>query len=218
MPALGLCFFVLALSVFGLTTLSATVPRWLVIYGWAGLICVVFALRGRVRADGVDIAALALFLWASVTMLWTPDIKQGAYALTNAAALLTVFLWLRAYPHTIPRAAAVGVWVLLLLQWIYPADMGGHGNRNFQTEAVLLLCAITAFGRPLWAVPTILAGLVYLVAGNASKIEYAAFLAVALALSIEQLGKLLPHKVGDMDKFNRGVAGKAVVRPRNRVF
>ena len=112
----------------------------------------------------------------ALSLLWSYDWRQGLYQLTNAAALLAVFLWVRRFPRFVPEAACVAVCLALILQYLYPLDYGGHGNRNFQTEVLLIGLALC---RPI---PGLI--LAFPVFGylwfNESKIEWFALLCVVL--------------------------------------
>jgi hypothetical protein len=65
----------------------------------------------------------------------------------------------------------------LVLQWLYPQDWAGHGNRNFVTEAVLLLMALSGESTRLklpWVLIVCIAAVFLWI--NPSKIEYVVIL------------------------------------------
>lgn len=158
MPALkyiAAVLFIGASAIYGLTTLSASVPRWMVVYLWASLAVVSFVCwmwRGKsLNLDKVDGLALGLLAWAALSLSWSSDWRQGVLELTNAAALCAVFLVTRRVPDLIPEAALLSLIVAVVLQYLYPLDWGGHGNRNFQTEAVILATLIAFQTERKWA-------------------------------------------------------------------
>src|SRR5512146_829607 len=141
MPALTFALFVAVSSVYGFGTFSAAVPRWIVLYLWAILAAasgIALLWRSRLKLDETDLLAFVLFGWMCLSFAWTGDWKNGVYEITNAGSLLMVFLWVRRWPAGVAEAAIGAAVVLLVLQWMYPLDYGGHGNRNFQTEALIL--------------------------------------------------------------------------------
>lgn len=180
MPALAV-LLAAAVNVYDFGTMSASVPRWCVIYLWAGV--VVWSQR---RFDPVDRAALALLLWFALSLLWSQDWQQGVYEFTNASALCAIFMWVRRNPRWIGEAAMLSVVVALILQCLFPLDWGGHGNRNFQTETMLIAMALglearTKFALPAWiALATVVAW--YLAFINPSKIEFVVALFLVAAL------------------------------------
>ena len=187
MSALNAPLFVAVSLVYGLTTLSAAMPRWLVLYGWAVIACVVFALsvwRNRARVDQIDLLALSLLGWAALSLLWSADRLQGVMEITNGAALCAVFMWVRRYPEWIPEAAMVALAGTLALQWYSPGEWGGHGNMNFQTEAILLLLALSSQYKKDYLFPVFLAllacSVAYLVLVNPSKIEWLVLIVVGI--------------------------------------
>ena len=123
--------------------------------------------------DHIDLLALSVLGYMALSLLWSKDALQGQFQLTNAAALCAVFMWVRRYPEYIPEAALVALVGALGLQAWNAADWGGFGNRNFQTEAMLLLLAIGSQTRffPAFVLLFAVTGF-YLAWMNPSKIEW----------------------------------------------
>jgi hypothetical protein len=206
LPALTLpagAFLVLASAVYGFTTLSASVPRWLVIYIWASfaLLVAIFHLwkDGIRKLDEVDLAALCFLSWAAFSLAWSGDKNQGIVQLSQCAALCCVFMWSRRFPEWIPEAAFLALWAGMILQWLFPWDWGGHGNRNFQTEAMVLAWLVAwQSTRLAWLVALIVSTPVfayYLLVENPSKIEYIAVPAALMWIAYDRRDvlKLLPR-------------------------
>lgn len=191
MPALNLtaaALYVAAASIYGLTTLSAAVPRWLVVFLWASVASVVFLCHlwrnSKIELDEIDWAAIALIAWCALSLSWSSDWRQGVVNLTCGAALFCIFQLVRSYPDLIPEAALAGVVVALVLYFMFPEDWGGHGNRNFQTEAIVIgLCLALetkrAWIRALW-VPVCVVSAWLLLVENPSKIEFYALAAIVM--------------------------------------
>lgn len=182
MPALkltGAALFVAASALYGLTTLSASVPRWLVIYAWVCVISVGFAVyvwRWKpIAFDKIDLAAVAVCGWCALSLTWSFDRQQGFLEIVNLLSFLFVFLWVRRNPEWIPEAATLSLCIALALQFAYPEDWGGHGNRNFQTEAIIFLSALSLRSRGkllALALATSLVAWSFLIFSNPSKIEF----------------------------------------------
>jgi hypothetical protein len=183
MPALVGLLLVLSVTVYGLGTVSATVPRWIAIYLWASASLgwlVWWGWKERLAFDRTDAAALSLFAYAALSVSWSGDWRLGIYQSVNAGALLAVFLWLRHAPVShvkhLPEAGLAIIVVTLIAQYLWPWDYGGHGNRNFQTEVLLIALLLGAASQSRWgkigtavlAVPV--AG--YLAFVNESKVEW----------------------------------------------
>lgn len=189
-----------ASAVYGLTTLSASVPRWIVLYVWAAMACVVFLSTlwrdGGKRVDLIDGLAFALLGWCALSLWWSADWRQGVVELTNGAALLCVFLWVRRFPDWIPEGALIAVILALALQYAYPDDWGGHGNRNFQTEMMILALCVAWQSKRTWAAVLCLFTLPavswFLAFSNPSKIEY---FAVAALIAWQFYGRRNPIKL-----------------------
>lgn len=173
-------------SFYKLGTLSASIPRWTVIYSAAAIAVAAFLLNlfrtGRIRIGPLDLAMLLFVGYAAETLLWTPDWRQGLIDWTHLAVLAAVFFYVR---HGRVDATWVGpamVAVALAMLWWAPADTGGHGNPNFATE-YLLLALPFAVSR-WWGWPTAGAAVVYLLFGNESKLEFLVFAVWAAAWAI----------------------------------
>lgn len=188
MPALGACLLLLAFSLYDLGTLSASVPRWIVIYGWASLgMCwlAVMVRRGRIAIDAVDLSAFLVWLYAGLSLLWSGDWREGVYEYANMTALFVVFLTVRRgfLVGRLGEAALLCVVVALIDQLIWPMDWGGFGNRNFQAEAMILALALSwsaKWLRPVWCVVCI-ATMVYLAGWNPSREWYFVSMTIFIA-------------------------------------
>ena len=172
-----------AVSVYALGTLSASVPRWIVIYLWSLVplsSLVVAVRRGRIRLDETDSAALLVMLWCGMSLAWAVDWRGAVYSYVNLGALYLVFCWVRHAPlrhvQYLPEAALLAILVGLVMQGLWPYDYGGHGNRNFQTEAFILCLALGLATRTaIGFVGCVLIGgatAVYLALFNPSLIEW----------------------------------------------
>lgn len=174
-----------ASAIYDLGTLSASVPRWLIVYAWACAACFLFAWRvwvvGFKGIDRIDLMALVLLSWAALSLSWSSDWRQGVLELTNCIALCAVFMYVRRNPDGIQEAALVAVFLAVFLHALAPEDWGGHGNRNFQTEMIVLALCISfarkhlmvwllAFGAAAWL----------LLLENPSKAEFVAVAGILL--------------------------------------
>ena len=138
-PALCLVSF----TVYGVGTLSASVPRWIALYaafclGSAWLCSYVFR-GGRLRVGAID-AAIGLFLLLSAeSLIWSGDWRAGIYSLANMTALAGLFCMVRRLP---PENFHLAVWLAVIVGLvdlaIFQGDTGGFGNRNFAAEFMLI--------------------------------------------------------------------------------
>lgn len=130
-------------------TLSASVPRWCVLYGifLIGSLWLVSNVRkplpedsgDQLKVDLIDGAVWAFVLLSAESLLWSGDWRAGIYSLANMAALAGLFCMVRRLPaENFHLAVWLGVIVGLgmLIQW--PLDTGGYGNRNFAAEFMVI--------------------------------------------------------------------------------
>jgi len=173
-----------ALLLYGYSSTSAL--RWCAIYAGFGLGAAVFLLNGRVALVRADLALLALFGWALLSLTWSTDPRTGAFALVNALALFGVYFLARAYPRIIPAVVMWAVVGAVILSMLEPVSTGGFGNPNFITEFFLLSAPFVLWwtctrnsAKAVWglAVMVIIAAGLYV---NPGKGEYAVFGAAAL--------------------------------------
>ena len=138
-PALCLVSF----TVYGVGTLSASVPRWLALYAafclGSAWLCVHVVRGGRLRIDPID-AAVGLFLLLSAeSLIWSGDWRAGLYSLANMTAIAGLFVMVRRLPaENFHLAVWLGLIVGLIELAMWPDDTGGFGNRNFAAEFVLI--------------------------------------------------------------------------------
>ena len=207
MPALVGTLLVLGVSVYALGTLSASVPRWIVIYVWAIIPLLAFVVavrRGRIRLDEIDSAALLVMLWCGMSLAWAVDWRAAVYSFVNLGALYLVFMWVRharlAHVAYLPEAALMAILVGLTMQGIWPYDYGGHGNRNFQTEALILCLALGCATRTLIGfVGCFIVGgaaVIYLVLFNGSHVEWWVIGCLSIIWSLRAGFSLLRSRAG----------------------
>lgn len=164
------------MSVYGWGTLSASVPRWLAIYAWAGLVLILAPLLiKKVRFDAVDWSALAFLGYATLSYLWAADPLQAVYSLINLWSCGIVFLAIRRTSGDVFREAAlVGVSIALLCQVLWPFDYGGHGNSLFQATFITIACVfgLTTTSHKWPAVAVCLPALAYALFYSGSKVGW----------------------------------------------
>lgn len=196
MPALRIlaaALLIAAVNFYDFGTLSASVPRWIVIYIWAVMAFPLLAMR----LDAVDWTAISLLLYLVVSWGWSSDRLATLHSLPNATALLVIFMWIRRNPQWVGEAATLAVLITLCLQYFFPWDYGGHGNRNFQSEVMIIGLCLGCRWKWLWW-PTAIAVAVYLFAFNPGKIEYFAALALGVWFVSAKLYRFHSVKSGDL--------------------
>ena len=188
---------VLGTSVYGMGTLSASVPKWLIVYGAAGVFSLALVGKYRRRLAPLDAAVFSLLAYMGLSLSWSWDWMEGLYQLVNASALAIVFLWVRhtKWEHVslLPGFACLALAVSFIAQLKFPEDMGGHGNRNFQTEIMLSLIALSIAVRNNGARHAVIfcsvPVLAYLLIENESKIEWAVGVGLILFWALRRSGK-----------------------------
>lgn len=133
---LGGGLIVAALTVYGYG--SATMLRWLAIYGLFALAVGVFAYNRVITLRRADIPLLALYLWAFLSISWSSDYRTGLYDIVNITALLGVYFAARMWRDIVPLAVTIATVIAIPLIYLFPEDNGGFGNPNFSTEYLLL--------------------------------------------------------------------------------
>ena len=186
-------FILLGLGIlltYGLATTSFSLPKWLflliaaaVAVAWSS---VRLAVRRSVTLDRMDIALLAICVYATLGLLWTPDPAGGLTQVVSLAAITIVILYARhsradALAFRIALLSVCATAIILLRSFLNPDINGGFGNENYLTETLLLCCPFLGlwfFMRTQpdrWAGPLlIVASLILLLFINSSRIEYLA--------------------------------------------
>lgn len=92
----------------------------------------------------------SFLFWCGLTLLWTPDPKEGALQFVNLVCLAAVFVgFQRAKPGWFAPTITVAVAGALALFHAFPQFWGGFGNENFMTE-FLLIALPWCLVAPLW--------------------------------------------------------------------
>ena len=134
---------------------------------------------GRLRITPSTLAAFAFVSWAAVSLLWSPDWKDGLDQLIKLGLMLGLFLFV--------QSAEIKVWGYVVsaallgaigLDYFMPMTHGAMGNQNFFAEFVILCLPFTVMSRFTW--PAGVAGIVYLFAFNDSNLRWLVVAAVAL--------------------------------------
>lgn len=157
---------------YGLGTLSATIPRWTILYLFVAYVLVKWAWTGKGPSGEVAQWTGVLVGYFGLSLLWSDDWREGVVHFVNAACLGVLFLYVRHEKPNLGWSVVVTGLGAILLAFMFPEDQGGFGNRNFITEYLLLAIPLS-FLTPLWvALPFSAGAMVYLVFFNASHIEF----------------------------------------------
>jgi hypothetical protein len=179
--ALWAAAIVAACIAFGFGTTDPMAARWVAVYVISAAAVVFIAWNGY-RFKKTHAWAMALYAWAWISLLWSPDWKEGLNQAKDATAILAVFLW--ATQTDLKRIENVVTFALacfLALYIAYPHIDGGFGNRNFASEFVLMAIPFAAkaawdsrslSGKALSAV-VLLGAIGYLFGFNASSEKWA---------------------------------------------
>jgi hypothetical protein len=132
--------FLAAILSFSTVTAEPQSGKWLAVLLLAGP--AVFFVRG-INKPGL--VALALYSWAALSLFWSADWRSGAMGLLYAGCLFAVacavaVLDRAELKRTLPWCALVSLAVILALWLAMPVDdYGGFGNRNYASEAAVML-------------------------------------------------------------------------------
>ena len=118
--------------------------RWLFLWG-AVFGCALFC---RVAWDALTCWVLAFVGYAALSLLWTPDWRQGIMSFNILALLSFLFIALRQTSHdwlrlVVPWGAAVCILVSAMQP---PETYGGMRNENFHAEFICLLIPLALMG------------------------------------------------------------------------
>ena len=178
----GAILSVLALGgflAFGPYTTEPEIPRWAFIYALGAVSLGALSLTRRLVLGRLDIALLALFAWAALSISWTSDWHGAVYALARAAALLAVYFgvrhggeWMRPVVRNTVFIALVVVLALLAANpWLdgmqirygYLAAIidkhffAGFWLQNFVTEFILVAIPLLFVAGYRWPVAALAA-------------------------------------------------------------
>jgi O-antigen ligase len=130
--------------------------RWTALSGVVCLSALIWVWRGApLHLSKMTLAAFAFLAYAALSLLWSPDWRQGVLSLYNLTILVGLFLsvlhmdrkWLgQAAPVVASLALAVSVAGTIF----WPESIGLMGNENFQAEFLCLLVPFCLVGRVTW--------------------------------------------------------------------
>jgi len=131
-------------------TTNPDVARWIVVSLLAGVAMVRWAVGAW--KDGLyirthNLLALAFCSYAALTLMWSPDPKEGALRVIKLLTLWVVFVFAQGLPKALVcRAVSVAVCLSLASYVIWPEVWGLFGNENFQAEFLLIALPFCLFG------------------------------------------------------------------------
>lgn len=149
-----------ALLIFGLYGLDPNPLRWTLWLGFAVAAMGLWAWRGgHLPRGGAAPYTLAVLALAALSLVWSPDWREGALRLTNWIIAGVVFMaFLSMTRHALARVMAVACALALaaslaieiatdqkIVHW-WDNLAGGFGNENFQAEFYVLASILTAGG------------------------------------------------------------------------
>lgn len=123
-------FFLLACLVFGWSA-DPNTPKWLAM----GLLALALLPQAR-EIPRLTVAIGLLWLWAVLSLSWSPDQLAGLHSLWQVSLVVIVFALGGRLPlAALATMATAGVLVLAVAA---PHSIGGMGNANWQAEFLLL--------------------------------------------------------------------------------
>lgn len=158
---------------YGLGTLSASIPRWTILYVLAACVLLRWAWKAKAPFGEPEqwTSVLVGYFWLS--LLWSEDWREGIIHAVNATCLGVLFVYVREIRPRIGWSVAASAVLAVALVFVFPEDTGGFGNRNFATEFLLLALPLSFLtGNWFVAIPLSVAAMAYLVFFNASNIEF----------------------------------------------
>ena len=192
-----------ACLVFGLSTGSPLIPRWLVIYSGAAFATACFAVaifRTRlVTLSTSELLAAGFIAYLVVTLAWSSDPRDGLLTAEAIGVLWLLYVALQRLPRVaLVTAVYIGSTValagLLVFGFAFPEHYGSMGNENYQSEVLcvlspLVVAAWCAIRTPVWwvrpfALPISLAALWFILFENLSDSKWVAVCAVGAALML----------------------------------
>ena len=182
--------FACAQVAYSIVMIDPNDQKWFWIAMLATISLGTFAWRVHVarefRIDSLDMALAAAFLYAALSLAWTPDRGGGLLFLIKFAAAGAIFIYLKDF-GTLALFRRLAAWttfaagVAIFLVYTQPGAWGGFHNRNFVTEYLLLalpfcgayIAISSSLARRSAAILIMLGILWYLVFDNPSRLEFA---------------------------------------------
>jgi len=131
-------------------TSNPDIARWIVVSLLAGVAMVrwaVGAYKSGLYIRTHNLLALAFCSYAALTLMWSPDPKEGALRVAKLLAMWVVFVFAQKLPKTVVcRAVAVAVCLSHVSYVFWPELWGLFGNENFQAEYLLIAMPFCLFG------------------------------------------------------------------------
>jgi hypothetical protein len=161
-----------SLLLYGFGTFDPNPIRWAAIAALCVFGVMAWAFHGApIPRDRITWAALAFAGYCSLSLLWSPDWRQGIVELHTVWALTGVFLislWAnRARLELfVPLVAVIAIGLEIWISENRPGIHGGLGNENFQAEFLVVMAPLCL----VWflKVPNSLFGVIGAIAGIAA--------------------------------------------------
>jgi O-antigen ligase len=148
------------LTFYGFNMNNPNPVRWACLSAVVCLALFVWTFRGELRVSRASVIALLFVAYAAMSLLWTPDWREGLLSLYNLVVLTGLFLtvqnmdreWLA---KAVPVVASVAVMLSIAGTVMWPESIGLSGNENFQAEFLCLLIPSCLIGMTSWSEKTI---------------------------------------------------------------
>jgi O-antigen ligase len=139
------------LLVFGFGSYNPNPMRFTALLGLVVLLGFVWAWKPELPKDGLTWLVIVFFGYASLSLLWSYDWREGLLSLSVLFLLSCLFIAVRHLDRAtlstfIPIVATAAVLVSGALSVYVPGIYGGTGNENFQAEFLVLLIPLCAVG------------------------------------------------------------------------
>lgn len=133
------------LLLFGFNTNNPNTLRWAALGGLFLCLTIYWAWAGcKLPRDPITWAASAFVAYAGLSILWSPDSREGVVEFVPMVTLWALFVALRhgnrrALALLLPIVAVCAYWMQVWIHWMRPHTWGGLGNENFQAEFLVLI-------------------------------------------------------------------------------
>ena len=152
----GAAFGLAGLLLYGLGFINPNPVRWAAGSGLAIVVISRWLYCGSpIPKCEVTWCAITFCGYAALSLLWSPDWRQGLNELHGIVVLAAVFIaCLHLDRDVLGKAVTLTGTVAILLSnvttYIYPNINGGLGNRNFEAEFLMGLAPLAAVGVWIW--------------------------------------------------------------------
>lgn len=140
-----------SLTFYGYGLLDPNSARWAIVSVLLGLALLFWAERPWWPSDKLSAAIFCLLAYVALSIIWSPDWREGLLRLYSIVLAVGVFFLVRSLPREplkliIPWIAVGSVGMMLVNGYLHPDSYGGMANQNYRMEFLVFVFPFLVYG------------------------------------------------------------------------